>query len=179
MVSINEKITEIRLSKGIKQSDVARAAGLKQPSYASIEKGETKSITIEAGKGIAAALGISFNELFEIESPSDSKIKNHEDEKEKLNKRISDIEKMLSLQEQVNQNLRSAILEAYDWANYKDGGIDAFLERETIENDKPNEIQLFVSDFYRRLISRGCITSKDIETFIDNELKYLNKKMQK
>jgi len=173
MVSINEKITAIRLSKGIKQSDVARASGLKQPSYASIEKGETKSITIEAGKGIAKALGVSFIELFEIE------IANHEEKEEKLNKRISDLEKMLSLQEQVNQNLKSAILEAYDWANYKDGGIDAFLERETIENNNPNEIQLFVRDFYRRLISRGCITTKDIETFIENELKYLNKKMQK
>lgn len=68
MVTINEKIKNIRIEKNIKQSEVARSANIKQPSYASIENGKTKSISIEVGKGIAKALGVSFNELFEIES---------------------------------------------------------------------------------------------------------------
>lgn len=68
MESINEKIKRIRLETGVNQADVARSAGIKQSSYASIEKGDTKSISIEVGKGIAKALNISFNELFEIET---------------------------------------------------------------------------------------------------------------
>jgi transcriptional regulator with XRE-family HTH domain len=68
MESINEKIKRLRIESGVNQAEVARSAGIKQSSYASIEKGDTKSITIEVGKGIAKALKISFNELFEIES---------------------------------------------------------------------------------------------------------------
>ena len=45
MNAINEKIKELRVKSGIKQADVARSAGIKQSSYASIEKGDTKSIS--------------------------------------------------------------------------------------------------------------------------------------
>lgn len=84
MKKINEKIKELRVEAGIKQADVARSAGIKQSSYASIEKGDTKSISIEVGKGIAKALGVSFNELFEIESPSKKEIAELKAEIEKL-----------------------------------------------------------------------------------------------
>lgn len=67
MESMNEKIKQLRKLKGVSQVEVANAAGINQSSYASIENGNTKSITIDVGIGIAKALGTSFNELFEID----------------------------------------------------------------------------------------------------------------
>lgn len=67
MELIGEKIRSIRKSKGISQTAVADSCSIKQSSYANIENGKTQNITIEIGKGIAKALGFSFNELFDIE----------------------------------------------------------------------------------------------------------------
>jgi len=72
MESINEKIKLLRKQRGISQVEVAKAAGINQASYSNIEKGDTKSITIEVGKGISRALGIPFAELFDIEAPKDN-----------------------------------------------------------------------------------------------------------
>ena len=66
MKPIVEKIKRIRKSKGISQTAVAESCGIKQSSYANIENGKTQNITIEIGKGIARALGVSFIELFDI-----------------------------------------------------------------------------------------------------------------
>ncbi len=75
MYEFKEKIKKIRLQKGLKQAEVARIAGIKQSSFASIEKpveqGGTKAMTIETGKGIAKALMVSFNELFDIDTHTD------------------------------------------------------------------------------------------------------------
>lgn len=92
MNAINEKIKELRVKSGIKQADVARSAGIKQSSYASIEKGDTKSISIEVGKGIAKALEVSFNELFDIKFPV---------EIDKLQEKISVLEKIISEQKEL------------------------------------------------------------------------------
>lgn len=67
MESLKDKIRRLRKEKGISQVDVAKASGINQASYSNIEKGSTTSISIEVGKGIAKALEISFNELFDIE----------------------------------------------------------------------------------------------------------------
>lgn len=67
METIGEKIRRIRKSKGISQNAVSDICGITQPSYANIESNKTQNITIEIGKGIAKALDVSFNELFEIE----------------------------------------------------------------------------------------------------------------
>ena len=67
MNDIHKKIKQIRVSKGIKQKQVADKAGIKPSSYFSIEEGKTKNISIEVGKGIARALDIPFTKLFEIE----------------------------------------------------------------------------------------------------------------
>lgn len=68
METIENKIKKLRKSKGINQHEIAAFCGIKQSSYANIENGKTKSISIEIGKGIAKALGVSFDELFEIDS---------------------------------------------------------------------------------------------------------------
>ncbi len=71
MNSIGLKIKQIRKSKGISQQLVAETAGITQSSFALIESGKTQSIAIEVGKGIANALRVPFNELFDIK-PEDS-----------------------------------------------------------------------------------------------------------
>ncbi|MGM0408172.1 MAG: helix-turn-helix domain-containing protein [Bacteroidota bacterium] len=68
MKPVGEKIKQIRKSKGISQTVVADICGIKQSSYANIENGKTQTISIEVGKGIAKALGVSFVDLFEIET---------------------------------------------------------------------------------------------------------------
>lgn len=107
MESINEKIKRIRIEIGINQADVARSAGIKQSSYASIEKGDTKSISIEVGKGIAKALRISFNELFDIEN-ADNK-NNLQEEIEKLKKTIESLEEQLDDKRQLNLAYKNTI----------------------------------------------------------------------
>jgi len=62
-----EKLKQLRKQKGISQNTVASAAGISISAYSNIENGVSKSITIDIGKGIAKALGVSFIELFEID----------------------------------------------------------------------------------------------------------------
>lgn len=62
-----EEIKKYRTQKNLSQGKMAEIIGISQAAYAKIECGITQNITIDIGKGIAKALEISFNELFEIE----------------------------------------------------------------------------------------------------------------
>lgn len=74
MEGLNEKIKQLRIERGINQVDVAKSAGIKQSSYASIEKGDTKTFSLKVAKGIAKALNVNFNELFDIEVQKDDSL---------------------------------------------------------------------------------------------------------
>lgn len=87
---ISEKIKKLRKLKDLSQSEVANIINISQAAYAKIESGFTKSITIEIGKGIAKALDVSFNELFDIDAPSASI-----DQTEKLIVEIEALKKQL------------------------------------------------------------------------------------
>ena len=95
MKQYGEKIKQIRVEKGITAVEVAKAAGLKHSSYGSIEKGITKSISIEVGKGIAKALGVSFIELFDVQSPESSAFQETLAENKRLQKRIAELESQI------------------------------------------------------------------------------------
>lgn len=75
MEELKDKLLRIRKEKNLSQTYVAKAAGIKQPSYASIEAGDTKNVSLSVAKGLAKALGVSFIELFEIEDPEYERIK--------------------------------------------------------------------------------------------------------
>lgn len=107
MESINEKIKQLRIKTGVSQAEVSRSAGIKQSSYASIEKGDTKSISIEVGKGIAKALGISFNELFEIEAEQNNLL---------IEELKSEIEKRNRIQEITDKELalKDKLIDSYE-----------------------------------------------------------------
>jgi transcriptional regulator with XRE-family HTH domain len=65
METIGEKIKSLRKGKGLSLMDLANILGI---SDAGLLK--TKSITVDLGKKTSKALGISFNELFDIEEDS-------------------------------------------------------------------------------------------------------------
>lgn len=92
-MDISEKIRQLRKQKGISQSKMAEVIGISQAAYAKIETGDTKSISIEIGKGISKALNIPFNDLFDIEVPENRSV---ETEKE-LNDLKSETEKLQKL----------------------------------------------------------------------------------
>lgn len=131
MESINEKIKRIRIEIGINQADVARSAGIKQSSYASIEKGDTKSISIEVGKGIAKALRLSFNELFDIENAD--AVDSLKEEIKLLRKRIDELEEQLD-------DKRKIILGYKDAADYLAMFTKFSLEILLVEKGEETEI---------------------------------------
>lgn len=111
MEPIGDKIKRIRKSKGISQTMVADTCNIKQSSYANIESGKTQNITIEIGKGIAKALDVSFNELFEIENIGID-FQNKHDENDKLllslkekDKQIEQKDLLIDMLKKENQKL--------------------------------------------------------------------------
>lgn len=82
-----EKIKKCRKQRNLSQAQMASVIKISQAAYAKIESGDTTNITIDIGKGIAKALEISFNELFDInEIIADKLIIELENEKERLEK---------------------------------------------------------------------------------------------
>ena len=179
METIGEKIKRLRKSKGLRQIDVALVSGITQPSYASIERGETKMISIEVGKGISKALNISFMEIFDIPiSLKDTEVEDTEIAElrkqiiklrkkiEELNRQNDKNEKMISLQDQINQNFKNAIFEANYYA-----GLSRLGELINKIDNKDYQIiatEIFYSytqEFVKKLIDWGCFSEKEFELF--------------
>lgn len=117
MENIGNKITETRRSKGINQKELASLIGVSQPSLIKFEKGETDIIPLGVAKKLAKNLGVSFNELFEIEDSISVSIggKNEELEKlkkeiEVLKKTIEDKEKIIEFQEKDKKLFKEAVI---------------------------------------------------------------------
>lgn len=106
MESLNEKIKRLRKQSGLSQIEVARSAGINQASYSNLEKGDTKSISIEVGKGIARTLGISFNELFGVEgnNPTEELLKK---ENESLREEVWELKNRLKEKDLLINSLTS------------------------------------------------------------------------
>lgn len=77
MKSHIEKIRKIRLAKKISQDEIAEKAGLSRVAYTYLENGKTnpEAIKLVSAIGIAQALNIPFNDLFEIENPKEQELK--------------------------------------------------------------------------------------------------------
>jgi|GEM_PF-2287255 len=191
MESISDKIKRLRKSSGISQLEVAKSAGITQSGFASIEKGDTKAISIEVGKGIAKALGISFNELFEIEvdSKSAESQKNEIDELKEsieelhgrikeLQERISEKDKIMALQEQINKNFKNSILE-HVYSEWPDYLVRAKMYDEIMANES-EEFKSYIAEarlkalncynersekFLEIIVAYGIINEKEIQSF--------------
>lgn len=116
----SEKIKNYRKTKGISQIEMAKFIGISQAAYGKIESGFTKTVTIEVGKGIALALGVSFVELFDI-SPDvhfegyDSALKAHQNVIDDYEKTI----KSLLLQNEQKDQLIDFFKKEIKWLKYE------------------------------------------------------------
>jgi transcriptional regulator with XRE-family HTH domain len=61
-----EKIKSLRNQKGLSQKRIADILGISQTGYAKIEKGKPENISLSVAVGIAKALDVGFNDLFDI-----------------------------------------------------------------------------------------------------------------
>lgn len=67
--TIHEKIKRLRIERRINQIELANSIGVSRSAFILMENGSTKSISVDIGKKLAEKLGVSFNELFEVENP--------------------------------------------------------------------------------------------------------------
>ncbi|MCL5675757.1 MAG: helix-turn-helix transcriptional regulator [Patescibacteria group bacterium] len=65
VMEIAKRIKEIRIKKGLTQSEVAKKAGLDGNSYAKIERGLTKPLGVTLVK-ICKALGVKSSEILSV-----------------------------------------------------------------------------------------------------------------
>jgi transcriptional regulator with XRE-family HTH domain len=111
MGKIHERIKELRISKNLKQSDIAKAAGISNTAYGKIENGITESISIEFGKVIARMLQVPFTELFEIDEGNNAEIKELEDQIKQLKTHIYHMEATASLTKTLNETHNKTLIE--------------------------------------------------------------------
>lgn len=67
-MTIGENIKKIRKEKGLTQKELAKLLNVSEPMVSQYESKET--LKLETIKKIAAALGISFSELLDMDKPS-------------------------------------------------------------------------------------------------------------
>ncbi len=119
MVISSKKIKEQRIQKGISQVDMAKAAGMSRSAYIAFEnrnetENKTETLSLTAAFGIAKALGISFNELFEIEVFV-TNVSGAAGELEKLQERVKELEKRITEKD----NLISLLQNENKWVKYE------------------------------------------------------------
>jgi transcriptional regulator with XRE-family HTH domain len=183
MESFGEKIKTIRKAKGISQTVVAESCGIKQSSYANIESGKTQNITIDTGKGIAKAIGVSFYELFKIDMSHDDfeLARKLVTEKENLSKqnqllleKITEKEKIISLQDQVNQNFKNAIFEAFYYSSVKKSmELLHMIDNADLRNSVSEAFYSFTQEFLEKLKEWRCFTDAEIERYYAEKRKFI------
>jgi len=190
METIGDKIKGLRKSKGLSLMELANKLNVSDTAISKIETGKTKSITIELGKGICNELGVSFNELFEIKTDTPD-IEKMQTElaylnsvlKEK-NDRIEEKEKIIHLQEQVNRNFKNAFLEAFIKISATETNqlMKIFENTSTMSPERRTELaRVFIvqsANFLDQMVSWGCFTEIEIESFMKSNEKFLNNGFQ-
>ena len=183
MSNIHEKIRELRKQKGINQKQVADFAGLSVAAYSNIESGISKSITIEAGRGIADALGLSFNELFEIEVPFDYASEELKKDVEKLlemlkagSNRISELEKrieekdlLIDLLKSDNQRIKNDIIKYIKLiADYQIYALINLQPKLMLTDEQKSKIQKHVVDIlhvfgFQQFVETGFMSKSEMQ----------------
>ncbi|MFA5478942.1 MAG: helix-turn-helix transcriptional regulator [Candidatus Muiribacteriota bacterium] len=109
-MEIHEKIRELRQKRRLRQVEIAELIGIKQSTYSLIEDGKTKNISLNVAIGIAKALDVSFNELFDIEyKPEDTQIiEKYLKENTELKETVQKNNQLIELLQHKNQELQKA-----------------------------------------------------------------------
>ena len=106
-----EKIKALRNQKGLSQSKMADLIGISQTGYAKIESAVTENIALSVAVGMAKALNVGFNELFNIDGDS-QKIDELSNQIVNLNKINNDQKNIIKLYDVLYQNFVRKVLES-------------------------------------------------------------------
>jgi transcriptional regulator with XRE-family HTH domain len=175
MEELKDKLSRIRINKGLSQNFVAKKAGITQPYYASIEKGDSTNLTLKVAKGISLALEISFNELFDIPLPqqNDSGIDFLHEEISRLKNQLSDKEILTQMLIKKELNTRLNFVEflcfSYDLVMIQIEFISTDLKSKSISISSVEENKLAIMSFFENFkqdfIKYGILTELDFEEF--------------
>ena len=176
MENMNEKIRRIRKSKGLKQTDVCEKIGITQPSFASIEAGRTKSISIDLGKSIAKVLDVDFNYLFEIGLPNNQ----NEDlikEIERLKKQILVLEEQVEDKRKINIGYANSIDHFKQFMEFFSFTIIELLEKKKAITQKKDFEKLYKKFLDEKGIKTNVFKDNDFlfAFFTANEIDHLTK----
>lgn len=88
--TLGERLKEIRLAKGLSQSEIERRTGLKREYLSKIENCDLKNPTVLTLERLAKGLEVSINMFFPVEESTekDNKILELEGEIVRLNKHV-------------------------------------------------------------------------------------------
>lgn len=190
METIGDKIKNYRKLKGLNLKELANKVGVSDTALSNIETGKTKSITIDLGKDLCTELGVSFGDLFGIESNNEENRK-FKDQISFSTERINELEgrvteKDLLISVLINQNklLKSYFMSGLflDWK----ADVDQ-LEEKLKGNNEPDEkknLELKLEELKPKFkgycdyyISVGVLTQKEVDHFFvynDNLLRAKN-----
>ncbi len=167
---LKDKIKRLRKQNGLSQRDVASVAGMQQSSIASIEKGETASMYLKHAVGIAKALKVGFNELYDIDGDT-SKVEKVQNANASLKSRIVELEEQLNDKRSIIEFLSNSnfLLKEVAWIlkqrqyklenprepfDFSDGSLINYdLDREKFMKDEAEE-------FLKRFVEEGKIHPK-------------------
>jgi transcriptional regulator with XRE-family HTH domain len=110
---IETKIRQYRLEKGLSQKTVSTMAEISHSAYVKIEYGKTEKIFIEVGKKISKALGVSFNELFDIVSENKGQEEELKAEIERLTKIVKGQKELLDLNDKLLKHYEKTYIAIY------------------------------------------------------------------
>jgi len=172
---IKDRRKELKLTQKQIAEKISEISPISQAAYAKIESGATVGISIEYAKGIAKALDVSFNELFEIEnSAHENNSVEFEKKIEEHKNRILELEKTIALYEKLNKSFQNAILEANSEASSIFIGVlnHALKNVKNIEQKQVEEIMTIFVDFRFAVIHvlkrKGFIDEKTENEYIKN-----------
>ncbi len=162
---VSERIRELRKTKGLTQVELAAKVGISQPTLTNIEKGQTDNIPLIVCKKLSETLGVSFNELFDVDNPVNT------EEKDKLKKEIEVLKENVA-------HYADRISSLHKWLADKDQIIENLKEqREIYKQSLLISVDLQYNpeiENYKKLIAE-C---SDVEekSKLENKLMYLEKK---
>ena len=166
---ILERIKNLRNQKGFSQSKIAQVIGISQTGYAKMERGDTDNLPLSVAVGIAKALNVGFNELFDIDGDS-QKInllgETIEDQKQKIEELKDQITLLKNEKEHIKAHLVMQMVSSYSWEieaiDYESGASKSEERKDALSQIMTNIQKTFNNnkDYY---IKTGFLSESDFQ----------------
>ncbi len=181
-MDVAETIKAIRVAKGIKQADLAKALGIEPNNYPKFEKRGNR-LTVDNLSALSTALGVTVLDILtwgeeksEL-SKSDAVLAQ---ENEQLKKRVAELEDRVKDKEEI---IQSKVTKVVGFRNYLSSNLHTLISDWAIENDigklnievygrrkstwpftvRPSEMDKLIHDTQNDRNIRGRLCSYDIE----------------